>query len=118
MAAKANTGLTADCTELTIDTEAKILLQTRPAIGGNIMATIKTPNHRPQMATVRPKSAKPAQADPNRKGEIIIKEYTGALFVTPENFLEYIKDTTQEVSIEEADIIVAGGKGMKNAERI
>ena len=116
VAAKANTGLTADCTELTIDPESKILLQTRPAIGGNIMATIKTPNHRPQMATVRPKSAKPAQPDSTRKGEIIVKEYDGAVFITPEKFLAYIKDTTQEVSIEEADIIVAGGKGMKNAE--
>lgn len=116
VAAKANTGLTADCTELTIDPESKILLQTRPAIGGNIMATIKTPNHRPQMATVRPKSAKPAPIDPNRQGEVVVKEYDGALFITPEKFLAYIKDTTQEVSIEEADIIVAGGKGMKNAE--
>lgn len=116
VAAKANTGLTADCTELTIDPENKILLQTRPAIGGNIMATIKTPNHRPQMATVRPKSAKPAQIDPSRQGQVIVKQYDGAVFITPEKFLSYIKDTTQEVSIEEADIIVAGGKGMKNAE--
>ncbi|MBC9783825.1 electron transfer flavoprotein subunit alpha/FixB family protein [Heliobacterium chlorum] len=113
---KLETGLTADCTELTIDPETKILLQTRPAIGGNIMATIKTPNHRPQMATVRPKSAKPAPIDPSRTGEVIVKEYEGATFFTPEKFLEYIKDTTQEVSIEEADIIVAGGKGMKNAD--
>lgn len=116
VAAQINTGLTADCTELTIDPETRLLLQTRPAIGGNIMATIKTPNHRPQMATVRPKSAKPAPADPSRTGEIIIKEYDGALFITPEKFLEYIKDTTQEVSIEDADIIVSGGKGMKSAE--
>lgn len=116
VAAQANTGLTADCTELTIEPETNNLLQTRPAIGGNIMATIKTPNHRPQMATVRPKSAKPASVDPSRTGEIIIKEYDGAVFLTPETFLQYIKDNTQEVSIEEADIIVAGGKGMKNAD--
>jgi len=116
VAARLNTGLTADCTELTIDPETRILLQTRPAIGGNIMATIKTPNHRPQMATVRPKSAKPAPADPTRTGEIIVKEYDGAVFMTPEKFLRFVKDTTQQVNIEDADIIVAGGKGMKSAE--
>lgn len=116
VAGKVNTGLTADCTQLTIDPETKLLLQTRPAIGGNIMATIKCPNHRPQMATVRPKSAKPAPIDTNRVGEIVVKKYDHSLFITPEKFLEFIKDTTQSVNIEDADIIVAGGKGMKNAE--
>ncbi|MBM7868350.1 electron transfer flavoprotein subunit alpha [Heliobacterium gestii] len=116
VAAMLETGLTADCTELTIDPDTRLLLQTRPAIGGNIMATIKTPDHRPQMATVRPKSAKPAAFNAARTGEVIVKEFDGATFFTPEKFLEYIKDTTQEVSIEEADIIVAGGKGMKNAD--
>lgn len=116
VAYKLQTGLTADCTELTIDTEAQILLQTRPAIGGNIMATIKTPNHKPQMATVRPKAAKPAPVNPAYTGEVIVKSYEANLFATPEKFLEFIKDTTQDVNIEDADIIVAGGKGCKNAE--
>lgn len=115
VAAKTSTGLTADCTELTIDPETKLLLQTRPAIGGNIMATIKTPDTRPQMATVRPRSAKQSPVDTSRTGEIIVKNYTGATTMTVEKFLEFIIDTTQAVSIEEADVIVAGGKGMKNA---
>lgn len=115
VAAKTHTGLTADCTELTIDPETKLLLQTRPAIGGNIMATIKTPDTRPQMATVRPRSAKQSPIDTSRNGEIIVKNYTGATTMTVETFLEFIKDTTQAVSIEEADVIIAGGKGMKNA---
>lgn len=114
VAAKANTGLTADCTELTIDHETKLLLQTRPAIGGNIMATIKTPNTRPQMATVRPRSAKQSEIDISRTGEIIVKNYSGSTIMTVEKFLEFIIDTTQAVSIEEADVIIAGGKGMKN----
>ncbi|MBC8014743.1 MAG: electron transfer flavoprotein subunit alpha/FixB family protein [Sporomusaceae bacterium] len=113
--AKTHTGLTADCTELTIDPETKLLLQTRPAIGGNIMATIKTPNTRPQMATVRPRSAKQADIDPKRTGEIIVKKYEGSTIMTVEKFLEFIVDKTQTVSIEEADVIIAGGKGMKNA---
>jgi len=116
VAAKTNTGLTADCTELTIDPDTKLLLQTRPAIGGNIMATIKTPSTRPQMSTVRPRSAKQAPINTSRTGEIIVKKYEGATILTVEKFLEFIKDTTQAVSIEEADIIVAGGKGMKNAQ--
>ncbi|PHJ39651.1 hypothetical protein P378_02345 [Desulforamulus profundi] len=90
----------------TIDPEIKILLQTRPAIGGNIMATIKTPNHRPQMATVRPKSAKPAAADPYRTGEIIIKEYDGAVFMTPEKFLEI----QHMAGMQTSEIIVAINK--------
>jgi electron transfer flavoprotein alpha subunit len=115
VAAKTSTGLTADCTELTIDPDTKLLLQTRPAIGGNIMATIKTPDTRPQMATVRPRSAKQSPIDTSRTGQIIVKNYTGATTMTVEKFLEFMIDTTQAVSIEEADVIVAGGKGMKNA---
>jgi len=64
------TGLTADCTGLEIELDTNNLLQTRPAIGGNILATIKTPNHRPQMATVRPRSTRPAEFDENRQGFI------------------------------------------------
>jgi electron transfer flavoprotein alpha subunit len=115
VAAKSNTGLTADCTELTIDPDTKLLLQTRPAIGGNIMATIKTPDTRPQMATVRPRSAKQSPVDTSRTGQIIVKKYAGATTMTVEKFLEFMIDTTQAVSIEEADVIIAGGKGMKNA---
>jgi electron transfer flavoprotein alpha subunit len=115
VAAKTNTGLTADCTELTIDPDTKLLLQTRPAIGGNIMATIKTPDTRPQMATVRPRSAKQSPVDASRTGQIIVKKYAGATTMTVEKFLEFMIDTTQAVSIEEADVIIAGGKGMKNA---
>ncbi|MBF7084055.1 electron transfer flavoprotein subunit alpha/FixB family protein [Desulfallas sp. Bu1-1] len=115
-AARLETGLTADCTGLDIDPVERILLQTRPAIGGNIMATIKTPFTRPQMATVRPRSARQAARDTARRGEIVAKHYDGALFSTPENFLAFVKDTTQDVNIQDADIIVAGGKGMKNRE--
>ncbi|MGQ9556947.1 MAG: electron transfer flavoprotein subunit alpha/FixB family protein [Desulfurispora sp.] len=116
VAAKLLTGLTADCTVLDIDPQEKILLQTRPAIGGNIMATIKTPCTRPQMATVRPKSCPPAARDESRTGEIIEKCYADAIFNTPERFVQFIRDLSREVDIQEADIIVAGGKGLKNRE--
>lgn len=114
-AAKLETGLTADCTLLDIDPVEKILLQTRPAIGGNVMATIKCPNTRPQMATVRPKSAKPAERVEDRTGEIVVKDYGDSIFLTPERFIKHIVDVTQEVNIQDAEIIVAGGKGLKSA---
>jgi len=71
-------GLTADCTGLAIDPETKNLLQTRPAFGGNIMATIVTPRHRPQMATVRHKVMKEAVADPSRTGETVVEAVADA----------------------------------------
>ncbi|WP_242868805.1 electron transfer flavoprotein subunit alpha/FixB family protein [Desulfotomaculum copahuensis] len=111
-AARLETGLTADCTELSIEPESKLLLQTRPAIGGNVMATIKTPFSRPQMATVRPHSMPPAPRDTSRHGEIIEKSYP--ILSGPEKFLGFIKDETQEVNLQEADVVVTGGRGMKS----
>lgn len=115
-AARLGTGLTADCTLLDIDPQEKVLLQTRPAIGGNIMATIKTPHSRPQMATVRPKSCRQAEENPDRQGQIIPLNFAETTFSSPERFIEFIKDTTQDVNIQDADIIVAGGKGLKNRD--
>lgn len=116
VAAKLQTGLTADCTELDIDPTERLLLQTRPAIGGNIMATIKTPLSRPQMATVRPKSARPLAADARRKGEVVSKKYEPQTFLTLEKLVEFKKDTTQEVNVQDADIIVSGGKGLRSRD--
>ena len=116
VAVKTRAGLTADCTELDIEEETGNLLQTRPAIGGNIMATIKTPNHRPQMATVRPKSNKPLPKDTSRKGEIITVPVDDGMIDTRVSVLGYRKDAADFVNLEEADIVVAGGKGMKKAE--
>jgi len=116
VAAKLQTGLTADCMELDIDPTESLLLQTRPAIGGNIMATIKTPLARPQMATVRPKSARPLPADARRKGKVVSKKYEPQTFSTPEKLLEFVKDTTQEVNVQDADIIVSGGKGLRSRD--
>jgi len=93
VAIKAEAGLTADCTGLDIEEQTGNLLQTRPAIGGNIMATIKTPNHRPQMATVRPRSTKMAEKQAGRTGEII------------------------RVKADET-VVVAVGRGIKRAENL
>ncbi|MFC1719309.1 4Fe-4S binding protein, partial [Candidatus Poribacteria bacterium] len=77
IAARIRTGLTADCTELSIDPERRLLVQTRPAFGGNLMATIISPNHRPQMATVRPNVMKRLEPQTSREGKIIqVKDVT------------------------------------------
>jgi electron transfer flavoprotein alpha subunit len=116
MAVMLQTGLTADCTHLEIDAEKKLLLQTRPAFGGNIMATIICENTRPQMATVRPRVMKKLPSDPKRKGKII-KEYfeEGALNVT-NKILKIVKDPTTKIKLEDANIIVSGGRGLGKAE--
>jgi electron transfer flavoprotein alpha subunit len=112
----ADTGLTADCTELRIDPETKLLLQTRPAIGGNILATIKTPEKKPQMATVRPKSSRPLKEDRKRKGIIIEVPVSDAVFDSRVEVLGCRNEGDGAVHIEEADVIVAGGRGLKKGD--
>lgn len=110
-------GLTADCTVLDIEEETGNLLQTRPAIGGNILATIKTPQARPQMATVRPKSMKPAERDTTRTGRIIPVELPPELTLTSRvRFERFVPDISQEIPLEDADLVVSGGRGLGKAE--
>ena len=112
IAQRVNTGLTADCTELTIELGSGLLDQTRPAFGGNIMATIQTPNHRPQMATVRPGIMKAKPFDPDRRGEIIrvpVELDDGDLIT---RIVEIAKDERERVNLEEAKIIISGGRGV------
>jgi electron transfer flavoprotein alpha subunit/NAD-dependent dihydropyrimidine dehydrogenase PreA subunit len=111
VAANLYAGLTADCTVLDIDPETGHLHQTRPAFGGNIMATIVTPNHRPQMATVRHKVMKKAGRDDARKGDIIDVKFTTSGDVRTK-VLKTVEEVSETVNISEADIIVAGGRGM------
>ncbi len=116
VAVKIHTGLTADCTELDIDPTDKMLQQTRPAFGGNIMATILCKNHRPQMATVRHKVFKEIAADTSRKGEVIEEKVTPDLLVSRTKIMDIIEEVVETVNLSEADIIVSGGRGMKSPE--
>ncbi|KAF0122904.1 MAG: electron transfer flavoprotein alpha subunit [bacterium] len=113
VSARLETGLTADCTALDIDTERRILLQTRPAFGGNIMATIICPDERPQMATVRHKVMKKATYDTNRKGEVIKKDIDGYGVNLRTKVLEVVEEIGETVNIAEADVIVSGGRGLQ-----
>lgn len=114
-AVRSRTGLTADCTALSINPETHLLHQTRPAFGGNIMATIMTPHHRPQMATVRPKVFKMAVPDPKRKGETLIEALK--LVSASTRIVKSIRNAAS-VNIAEAEIIVSGGRGLKKAENL
>ncbi|MDD4294989.1 MAG: electron transfer flavoprotein subunit alpha [Candidatus Omnitrophica bacterium] len=109
-------GLTADCTGLDIDKDKKILVQTRPAFGGNIMAQIISPDHRPQMATVRHKVMPEAQPDASRKGEVIKESFSGDVVDLRVKFLDFVKEATNMINIAEADIIVTGGRGLGDSK--
>ena len=116
LSVKVPTGLTADCTGLAIDPDTGNLHQTRPAIGGNIMATIKTPTARPQMATIRPRSMKPTPPDASRTGEIITVDVPQDYLTTRMRYEKFTPFPDNDAAIEEADILVAGGRGVKNKE--
>jgi electron transfer flavoprotein alpha subunit len=117
VAVRVFTGLTADCTGLAIDPETKNLLQTRPAFGGNIMATILTSKHRPQMATVRHKVLAPAVADPARTGNVrVIRGLAGRAIDARTEVIETVAEALDTVNIAEADIIVSGGRGLGGPE--
>ena len=111
-----NCGLTADCTGLDIDPENGDLLQTRPAFGGNIMATIRCPNHRPQMATVRPRVMKALEQEPGRSGEIIRESVQGSDADKIKRIVETVHSEESAVNLGDAQIIISGGRGVKGPE--
>ena len=115
IAKRVSTGLTADCTKLDIDPETKGILQTRPAFGGNLMATIKCPNHRPQMSTVRPGVMDKAPVQKGRTGEVIPVTLTLQESDIRTKIIEIVKTAKDMVSLTDAEIIVSGGAGLGDA---
>ena len=111
-----NTGLTGDCTELSIREEDGALLQTKPAFGGNIMATIVCLHSRPQMSTVRPKVMAPLPFDGDRQGQIIDVTPSQAQLVSRVRVLELVVSEQDNVNIQDASILVAGGRGLDSAK--
>ena len=116
VATSVNAGLTADCTHLAIREEDGALLQTRPAFGGNIMATIVCPDSRPQMSTVRPKVMAALAFDSDRQGNIVEVKAEPAQLATRVRVLESVVSEQDNVNIQESDILVAGGRGLDNAK--
>ena len=115
VATAASTGLTADCTGLAIDPETKLLLQTRPAFGGNIMATIVCPSARPQMATVRPRVMKAAESQPGRTGRVVEVPLTDDQRAVT-SVLEVVRMLDEQVNLTGAEVVVCGGRGLGDAE--
>jgi electron transfer flavoprotein alpha subunit/NAD-dependent dihydropyrimidine dehydrogenase PreA subunit len=109
------TGLTADCTGLEIDPETRLLRQVRPAFGGNIMATIITPHHRPQMATVRHRVFEVPVADMARTGQVVQVPVQLAATHFASQILEFIPQSA-DLNLSEARTIVSGGKGLGGAK--
>lgn len=107
-----STGLTADTTMLDVEVEKRLLEASRPAFGGNIMATILCKKHRPQMATVRPKVMKAMEPIPDRHGEVIEEPITLREDDMRTKVIKIVKDVTKKVNLAEAHVVVAGGKGM------
>ena len=115
VAARLNTGLTADCTSIDVEVETGNLLATRPAFGGNLMATIACPEHRPQMATVRPGVFAKVESDgANCKVEKVDVKLTDADVRT--KVIETVKTAKDIIDISEAKVIVAGGRGVGSKE--
>lgn len=111
------TGLTADCTELNVDLEARSLLATRPTFGGSLLCTIQTLNYRPQMATVRPRVMAMPERDASRSGRIVEDTLDMIESAIITKVLEFVPDEQQDKpQLPFADIIVAGGRGMKKPE--
>jgi len=118
ISSRIDTGLTADCTKLDVDEETNNLLMTRPAFGGNIMATIICPDHRPQMSTVRPGVM--AMINPDTEKKAVINDFKVEFTDEDKNIeiLEVIKETKKIVNIEDANILVSAGRGIGHPSKI
>ncbi len=116
VATRLQTGLTADCTGLEIDKKERNLIQTRPALGGNIMARIISPYHRPQMATVRPKVMKRARPGHSKKAEIIEVKPKISQNNEAVKIISLIREEKEAVDLQGAEIIVSGGRGLGKPE--
>ena len=127
VSARVATGLTADCTVLEIgdfplnpmpgrEQKHNQLLMTRPAFGGNTIATIACPNHRPQMATVRPGVMKALEKDASKTGEVKVLDVALSAADMNVEILDEVKETKKSVDITEAKVLVSGGRGIGSAK--
>lgn len=112
LAIRLETGITADCTDLYIDQKSGDLMQIRPAFGGNLLAKIACSKQRPQMATVRPGTFKASEEDRQRKGEIVKIDAPEACIDNRVKFLRFFKEELSDVNLIEAEIVIAGGRGL------
>ncbi|HCC34667.1 MAG TPA: electron transfer flavoprotein subunit alpha [Ruminococcaceae bacterium] len=117
IASRLDTGLTADCTRLEIDAEKRLLKQTRPAFGGNLMATIICPIHRPQMCTVCPKIMLPIEPDFEKTGQVIKPNIVFSKGIKTK-IVEHIKLKSNHANLSDAEIIVSAGRGIQKLQNL
>jgi electron transfer flavoprotein alpha subunit len=116
IAIMANTGITADATELSIDPKTRMLNATRPSFGGNLMATILCEKHRPEMATVRPMAFARAPKEPGRQGKVLNVKFDPSKWNIRTKFVQYVPESNKVEDITTAERIVAGGQGLGKAD--
>ena len=116
LAFKLETGLTTDCLELNIDSDTKLMLQTKPVYGGNALSIVVCEQSRPQMATIRPKSMEPLEPDDARKGEVIVFDAGLDESMVRVKFIEKVEEEVEGVKLEDADVVVVGGRGLGGPE--
>lgn len=116
LASRLGGGLSTGCTELNIDLETKLLMQTRPVYGGNANAVYITRSARPQIATVRPRSMRALEHDDSRQGEIIPIEAEVDSSVMRYKVVEIVKEEVKGIKLEDAEVVVAGGRGIGSKE--
>jgi electron transfer flavoprotein alpha subunit len=116
LAFKLRTGLASDCVDLTINPETKLMEATRPVSGGNAMATVVIEKTCPQMATVRSKTMAPATPDPSRQGQVVAVEVAVEATALPVTVVERVKAEAEGVRLEDAEVVVSGGRGLKGPD--
>ena len=116
LAFRLHTGMASDCVELAINADTKLLEATRPVSGGNAMATVVIEHARPQMATVRAKTMKPAEYDEARQGSVEQVAVSIDAATLPVKIVERVKAESEGVRLEDADIVISGGRGLKGPD--
>jgi electron transfer flavoprotein alpha subunit len=112
LAGRLQGGLAMDCLELAVDKETRLLRATRPVFGGNALATLITKSARPQMATIRSRTMAPAERDASRKGEVIPLDVTIDPLVIKVKVVEQVEEKTEGIKLEDAQVVVSGGRGI------
>jgi electron transfer flavoprotein alpha subunit len=116
LAFRLQTGLVTDCLELSIDPDSKLLLMTKPVYGGNALSVQVCEEGRPQMATVRPKSMEPLERDESRKGDVVAIDTGVDESAARVKFLEKVKEEVEGVKLEDAEVVIVGGRGLGGPE--
>jgi len=116
LAARLKGALSMDCIDLTIDPETKLLTQTRPVFGGNALATVTAKTARPQMATIRPGAIAAAERNDSRQGEVISLEVAIDPSAVKVKVVERVKEEVEGIRLEDAEVVVSGGRGIGSAQ--